>query len=233
MNEMEYEVDLREIFAIIKRRFWIIVTMAVVASFCSAIVSFYFLEPIYETNTTLIVVKEQNQEQAIQYNDVMLSQKLVKTYGEIVKSRTVAKEVIANLNLGISADKLIGNVAVNSVKDTEIISIGVQGTDPELISDIANEFATVFMNKIVDIMSIDNVQIIDPSEKPRTPIKPRIALNIAVAAVLGLMLGFAIVFLLEFFDDTLKTSDDIEKHLKLPVIGIIPLDSEINAEGSK
>lgn len=233
MNEMEYEVDLREIFAIIKRRFWIIVTMAVVASFCSAIVSFYFLEPIYETNTTLIVVKEQNQEQAIQYNDVMLSQKLVKTYGEIVKSRTVAKEVIANLNLGISADKLIGNVAVNSVKDTEIISIGVQGTDPELISDIANEFATVFMNKIVDIMSIDNVQIIDPSEKPRTPIKPRIALNIAVAAVLGLMLGFAIVFLLEFFDDTLKTSEDIEKHLKLPVIGIIPLDSEINAEGSK
>ncbi len=231
MNEMEYEIDLRELFEIIKRRFWIIVTMAVVASFVSAIVSFYFLDPIYETKTTLIVVKEQGQDQSMQYNDVVLSQKLVKTYGEIVKSRTIAKEVIDNLALGISADTLIKQVSVNPVSDTEIISIAVQGTDPELITKMANELASVFMHRIVGIMSIDNVQVIDPAETPMNPIKPRIALNIAIAAVLGLMLGVGIVFLMEFLDDTLKTPEDIEKHLKLPVIGIIPFDTEINTEG--
>ncbi len=223
MNEREYEIDLRDIYQIIKKRFWILVAMAVVAASASAVFSYYIMEPVYETRITLIVVKEQEAEQVIQYNDVVLSQKLVKTYGEIVKSRSIAKEVIKNLEIEMTVDRLISFVEVSPVKDTEIISIKVTNSDPKLITEIANELAGVFMKKIVGIMSIDNVQVIDPAEFPRSPIKPNKAMNISIAAVLGAMLGLGVIFLIESLDKTIKTVDDIEKHLDMNVIGIIPL----------
>lgn len=226
MDEREYEIDLRELFEIIKKRFWMIMAITIAAASISAIVSFYLLTPVYETRTTLIVVKAANPEQAIQYNDVILSQKLVKTYGEIVKSRTLAKRVIENLNLDMTVDRLIDLVTVSSVQDTEIISIKVTNTDPVLIRKIANELAAVFMENITQIMRIDNVQVIDPAETPQKPVRPRPVMNIAIAGILGFMIGVGLAFLLEYLDDTLKTPEDIERHLKLPVIGAIPYSPE-------
>lgn len=223
MEERDYEIDLRELYEIVKKRFWLLAAMMLLAAGASAAATRWFVIPVYESATTLIVVKEQELEQTIQYNDVILSQKLVKTYGEIVKSRTVAKAVIDNLDLDLSAGKLIEMTTVNPVKDTEIISITVTGTDPAAITRIANELATVFMEQIVDIMRIDNVQVIDPAEKPAAPVRPRPLMNVAIAAVLGLMAGLGLVFLVEFMDNTVKTVEDVEKRLGLPVIGIIPL----------
>ena len=226
MEDREYEIDLRELLGIIKKRFWVIVLIAVLSVGASALVSYFVLTPVYETSTTLIVVKSNESDTAIQYNDVILSQKLVKTYGEIVKSRTVAKEVIGRLDLSMSPQALIEKITVSPVQDTEIISIRVADTDPVLIRKIANELASVFMDNIVEIMKVDNVQVIDPAETPTVPVRPRPLLNMAIAGVLGLMIGLGLVFLLEYLDDTLKTTGDIEKHLGLPVLGVIPFSPE-------
>jgi len=234
MEEREYEIDLRDLYQIIKKRLWMVIISVIFAGAVSAFFSFYIIEPVYESQTTIIVVKELDAEQVIQYNDVVLSQKLVKTYGEIVKSRAIAKEVIKNLGLDISAGALIEMTNVSPVKDTEIISISVQNTDPALAKNVANELASVFMERIVGIMNIDNVQVIDPAELPAGPIKPKKTMNISIAAVLGAMLGLAFIFLIEFLDKTIKTVEDIEKHLGLPVIGIIPtIDAETLAEIKK
>ncbi|HKL09925.1 MAG TPA: Wzz/FepE/Etk N-terminal domain-containing protein [Clostridia bacterium] len=226
MEEREYEIDLRELFGIIKKRFWAIMLITVISVGASALVSHFILTPVYETSTTLIVVKSNESDMAIQYNDIILSQKLVKTYGEIVKSRTVAKKVIENLDLSIPPEKLVDKIIVSPVKDTEIISIKVADTDPVLARKIANELAVVFVADIIKIMNVDNVQVIDPAETPKNPIRPKPLLNMAIAGVIGLMIGLGLVFLMEFMDNTIKTSDDIEKHLKLPVLGMIPYSKE-------
>ena len=68
----------------------------------------------------------------------------------------------------------------------------------------------------------NNISIVDRAQVPYGPFSPSLVRNIVIALLLGLMLGVALALLIEFLDDTLKTPEDIEQHLKLPVLGIIP-----------
>ena len=164
----------------------------------------------------------QSYDQKLEYNELLLNQKLVTTYGEIVKSRVVTDEVINNLGLDLTYKEFTEKVNVNLVKDTEIIKIEVTDTNPQLATKIANETAQVFMKSVMDIMKVENIQVIDEAQVPELPIKPRPKLNMAIAGVLGLMVSIFLVFLLEYIDNTIKTPEDIQRYLELPVIGTIP-----------
>jgi len=223
------EISLREYFLILRKRIWLIILLMILSITTSGLVSYFVLEPEYQTFTTLIVGKPkdyQNVDNKLEYNDLLLNQKLVSTYGELVKTRIVADEVIKNLNLDMSYKEFREKVNVNLVRDTEIIKLEVMDTNPVLAAEIANETAQVFMENVKDIMMVENVQVIDEAQVPDIPIKPRPNLNMAIAGVLGLMVGIFLVFLLEYLDSTIKTPDDIERYLNLPVIGTIPMVEE-------
>lgn len=216
------EIELREYFYILWKRAWIIVLITVLSVATSGIISFFVLEPEYQTYATLMVGKPQSSEDTIEYSDVLLNHKLVTTYGEIAKSRIVSKEVIENLGLDLTPEALRGKVNVTLVRDTEIIKIEVTDKNPELAAKIANELSNVFMKHVVKIMKIENVQVIDRAEVPVSPVKPKPMLNMAIAGVLGVMISVFIIFFLEYLDNTIKTPDDVERYLELPVIGMIP-----------
>lgn len=221
---MMEEISLQELFFILRKRLWLIILLLVVSVVLSGLVSIYVLEPEYETFTTLMVgrPKDYQVDSKIEYNDLLLNQKLVHTYGVLVKSRDVSDKVIENLGLDLTFNQFSNKVSVNLVKDTEVIKIQVTDTDPKLATDIANETASVFMDSVVKFMKVENVQIIDKAQVPNTPISPKPKLNMAIAGVLGLMIGVFIAFLLEYLDKTIKTPEDVENHLKLSVIGAIP-----------
>ena len=129
---MEETIDLREYFAIIKKRFWIIGLITVIAMVVSGVISFFMLSPVYESKSTLIVNTEKNEEtQMITGDQFSVSQKLAVTYGEIIKSRAVLESVISNLKLDSEYEDLVEKITVSPVKDTQIISISVQDTNPK------------------------------------------------------------------------------------------------------
>ncbi|WP_207289624.1 YveK family protein [Senegalia massiliensis] len=219
------EIELRELFFIVWKKKWLIVLITLISIIASAIISFFILPSEYETYTTLMVGKSQEysgMNQGIEYNDVLLNQKLVSTYGEIAKSRAVGLEVIEDLDLDMTYGAFREKVNVSLVNDTEIIKIVVNHGDPEEAATIANETAEVFMGQVKEIMNIDNVQVIDKALVPEGPVSPKPMLNIAISAVLGIMISVFIIFILEYLDNTIKTPNDVEKHLDLPVIGMIP-----------
>jgi len=221
------EMELRDLFEIVRKRLGLIVLITVVSLLISAVVSFFLLDDVYETSTTLMVGKIQNnQTNTIEYNDILANQKLVNTYSEIAKSDRVLDKVIEKLQLQLRPSNLRQKISVASVKETEIIRITVEDTDPGFATDLANAIAEVFMKEVVDIMKLDNVQVIDVAKVPEEPVKPKPLLNIAIAGVLGLMLGLGVVFLIEYLDNTIKVSEDIEKYLELPVLGVIPMFEE-------
>ena len=224
---MQETMDLRDILQIIYKRLWFIILVTLVCIISSGIISFFVLDNIYEASTTLMVSKtREDQSSNLQYNDILLNQKLVKTYSEIVKSNRVLEKVIEQLDLDMSTGSLRSKIQVNSVSDTEIIRITVEDMDPNFATDLANSIAVVFMGEIGSIMKMDNVQFIDPAKVPISPVKPRPLLNIAISAVMGLMISVFIIFLMEYFDNTIKTVDDIENKLGLPVLGSIPVFDE-------
>ena len=209
---MEETVDLREYFGIVKKRFWIVALITIIAVVVSGVISFFMLNPVYEAKSTLIVNTEKNEEtQMITGDQFNVTQKLAVTYGEIIKSRSVLDDVIKNLKLDDEYGDLVKNVTVSPVKDTQIISISVQDTNKEKARDIAN-----------GITKANDIQVIDKAILPQNPIKPNKMMNMAIAAVLGAMIGLFVVFLIEYLDNKLKTPQDIEKHLGLSVLGVVP-----------
>ena len=162
------EISIQELFFTIRKRLVLIIGLCILFVAISGVFSYYVLEKEYETFTTLMIGKPkdyQGEENSIEYNDVMLNQRLVSTYGEIVKTRAVADKVIKNLDLPIAYSEFGKKVSVNLVKDTEIIQLKVVDNDPQVATDIANETAEVFMNSIKDIMLVENVQVIDEDRK--------------------------------------------------------------------
>lgn len=220
---MEETIDLREYFAIIKKRFWIIALITAIAIAVSAVISFFVLKPIYQANSTLIVNTEKNEEtQMITGDQFSVTQKLAVTYGEIIKSRAVIDQVIENLDLDETYDELVEKISISPVKDTQIISISVEDTNPEKARDIANEIPKAFTKEAKRITKANSVEVIDKAILPKEPVKPNKIMNIAIAAVLGLMIGLFSVFLIEYLDNKIKTPQDVEKQLGLPILGVIP-----------
>lgn len=220
---MEETVDLREYFGIVKKRFWIVALITIIAVVVSGVISFFMLNPVYEAKSTLIVNTEKNEEtQMITGDQFNVTQKLAVTYGEIIKSRSVLDDVIKNLKLDDEYGYLVKNVTVSPVKDTQIISISVQDTNKEKARDIANEIPKVFKKEAKRITKANDIQVIDKAILPQHPIKPNKMMNMAIAAVLGAMIGLFVVFLIEYLDNKLKTPQDIEKHLGLSVLGVVP-----------
>lgn len=223
---MEETIDLREYFAIIKKRSWMIALITTIAVIVSAVISFFILKPVYQANTTLIVNTEKNEEtQMITGDQFNVTQKLAVTYGEIITSRSVINPVIKNLGLEETYDELVKKITVSPVKETQIINISVQDINPNKARDIANEIPEVFTKEAKRITKTNDIQVIDKAILPEEAVKPNKIMNIAISAVLGMMIGLFIVFLIEYLDNGLKTPQDIEKHLDLPVLGVVPNES--------
>ena len=225
---MEETIDLKEYFTIIKKRFWMIALITIISVLVSAGISFFVLKPVYETTTTLIVDTDKDKETKIITGDQFsVTQKLAVTYGEIIKSRTVLEPVIEKLDLEETYEELTEKIVVLPVKDTQIISISVQDTDSKVAMDIANEIPKVFSKEVKRITSANTVEVIDKAIDQENPIKPNKLMNVAIASVLGVMIGLFVVFLKEYLDNKIKTPQDIEKHLGLSVLGVIPNEQSI------
>ena len=221
---MEEEViDLREYLSIIKKKWFIMAILCVVCVAASAVYSFFIAKPVYQAETTLIVKTEKTEGTNSLSNDqVMVSQKLALTYGEIIKSRKVIDEVIKNLDLKESNWSLASKISVSTVTDTQIIKVSVQDTNKSNAAKIANEIPKVFAKEAIRIADANGVEVIDKAQTPVNPVSPNKKMNILIAGVLGVMIGLFIIFIIEFLNTKIKTPQDIEKELGLPLLGVIP-----------
>lgn len=224
----EQELDLRQYWEVLRKHWLIVVAIPLIAALTSGIVSFFVLKPVYESVTTLIVGQKAGNDSAQQagklldYNVLLADQQLAKTYATIAKSRTVEDNVIKTLGLTQTFDTLDKSITVDSVPNTEVLEIKVDNTSAALAAQIANATAKEFSSAVIDIKKVDSVSVVDKAVAPHHPIKPKKSLNVMIAFVVGLMVSVGLAFLLEYLDNTIKTSGDVEGILGLPVLGVIP-----------
>ena len=221
---MEETISLKELLETLKKRLLLIVSITVIAAIISGVVSYFFLTPIYQASTQILVNQKETKDQSLyNSNQVQTNLQLINTYNVIITSPAILNDVIKELDLKMTAAQLKEKITVGSEKDSQVVNLSVQDPNAEKAAKIANKTAAMFKKKIATIMNVNNVSILAPAvvaENP-TPIKPQPLLNVAIALVVGLMAGVGIAFLLEYFNNTIKNEQDVEKILGLPILGII------------
>lgn len=219
------ETELKNIFHIIFKKWWVVLIVIVCTGTLGSVYTFLIVKPVYESDTTIYIGKNTDPESiSIMYNEVLLNDRLVNDYLVLVKSRLVAEEVMKELNItDISYEKLAAKLDIASKKDTRLIVITATDNNPEFAKKLADKVAEVFRKKALEIMKLENIQIIDRAVIAELPAKPNKIFNITISVLIGFLLGLFIVLITEYFDDTIKTPEDITKHLDLPIIGTIPV----------
>lgn len=220
---MEDKISLKELLETFNSRLWLIVVLTVGSGLVSGLVSYFYLTPVYEASTQILVNQKTNNQNFYNQNQVQTNVQLINTYNVIIKSPVILDKVVKDLKLGLTTDQLNKKISVASETNSQVINLSVQDTNPNEAAQIVNTTAGVFQTEVPKIMNVDNVNILAKAAAApnQAPVKPKKTLNIVIGLVLGLMAGAGIILLLGYFDNTVKTEQEIEKLLGLPVLGVI------------
>ena len=221
---MEETISLQELFQTLKKRIVLILSLTILATLIAGVISFFFITPIYQTSTQLLINQEKSGTPTYNAGEIQTNLQLINTYNVIIKSPAILDIVRNELAMDtLTTSALNSKIAVSSEGESQVVTISVQDPDQFVARDIANTTASVFQREISKLMNVDNVSILSQAlaAENQAPIKPNKMLNMAIAMVVGLMLGVGIAFLLEYLDQTIKTEQQIEKLLNIPVIGAI------------
>ena len=221
------EINIKDFFNYYKKYILLVVMVVFLFVLGIGLYDKVFKTPMYSTYTTLVLVKDETSDtvDTISQSDIILNQKLVSTYREIIKSRLVLDQVIHNLNLSYTLDQMQKMIDVQSKEDTEILKITVTDSNARMASHIANNLAEVFDHEITKIYKLNNVSIIDKAEVPQNPSNNHFFRDLILAALIGFTGTSAIIFIIFYFDDTLRSIEEIEGEIGTPVIAKVYKDS--------
>lgn len=221
----EIEIDLSEVFGLLWHKLWILLISGIVCAVAGFVLSFFVIPPQYESTTKIYILNRQNSN-TVTYSDTQLATSLTKDYEELVTSRTVLEAIIKKFGLDQTYEEMEQHVSVENTVDTRIISITVKDPDPHMAQSIANAIRDVAATHIQKVMDIEAVNVVDEANLPDTPSEPSVPKWTAIAALIGLLLSSMIIILRYLTDDTIKTSDDIEKYLSMSTLAMIPVIEE-------
>ena len=234
MEDRDEEIDLLEIWNIVKKNIITIISICILCSGLGFALAKYVLPKKYESTTKIIIVKDDNQSNSsVTYNDLQTSQKFAATYKQILMSEAISDKVINNLDLEnkyeIDNESYQNIVKVSAENNTEVMAITVETTDPELSANIANEIVDVFISKIYDIYDVQNVSILNRAKVPEKKSYPSGFKFTAIGGCVGVVISGIIVLIKLFTDTKVKTEDEVKAIFDYPIIGTIP-DFEVKEE---
>lgn len=233
------EIDLQEIVGLLIHWAWLIVACGIAAGLVGLIISKFILVPQYRSTTSVYILSKSgnNNNNSLTVSDTQLATTLTKDYERMITSRGVAEQVIKDLDLSDvypSYEALVGQITVTNVKDTRIINITVQDEDPKMAKRLADAVREVSAERIKDVMNIEAVNTVDDANLPTRPSEPSVRRWTLGAVALGMILAALFVLARFMLDDTIKSSEDIERYLGLSTLALIPdADAESRTEKKK
>lgn len=221
-NNDEMEIDLLELFHVLWSKALVILLSTAAVGLAAMLVTQVFLTPQYQSTTKMYILTQQNNE-TVTSSDLQASEQLTQDCAQMIQSRQVAESVISQLNLDLTAEELLKKVTVTTSTDTRIVTIDVQDEDPYRACDIANALRTIAANTIQDVMNIEAANVFEEANIPETPVSPSTMRNTLIGAILGFIIAVAAILISYLMNDTIRTSDDVERYLHLSTLGTIPL----------
>ena len=228
------EINIRDFLNYLKKYVLVIVAVALVLIIGVFIYDKSIKKPLYTTYTTIILTKSNETQTGttITQNDILLNQKLVETYSKIIKSKLVLEQVISETGVTYTAEELSKNVSVEAYENTEMLKISVTDQDPELATNIANSIAQVFSGEIAKIYQINNISVVDVAVTPEEVSNNTLKRDLLLALFVSIFGTIGVVFVVYYFDDTVKLTDDLEEEIGMPVVAKV-FKSDIGSKNNR
>ncbi len=219
----ESEINIIELFYVIKSKLLIIILTALVFGIGAGVFTHYMITPMYSSSSSVYVLSK---EAVISYSDFMVGTSLTSDYMEMIKSDTVMERVLNNLGLEdeLSVSQLREGISISNPTDTRMLNITAVNKDPRLAKAIADEVAEVSVQRISEIMDVEEPNIYEHGKISEYPISPNLKKNVFIAGMLGAVIAAAIFIVLHLMDDRIHSPEDVEKYLKLNVLAAIPVE---------
>ena len=228
------EINIRDFLNYLKKYVLVIVAVSLVLIIGVFIYDKSIKKPLYTTYTTIILTKSNEAQTGttITQNDILLNQKLVETYSKIIKSKLVLEQVISETGVTYTAEELSENVNVEAYENTEMLKISVTDQDPELAASIANSIAQVFSGEIAKIYQINNISVVDVAVTPEEVSNNTLKRDLLLALFISIFGTIGVVFVVYYFDDTVKLTDNLEEEIGMPVVAKV-FKSDIGSKNNR
>lgn len=215
------EIDLKELFIYIKNKIGLLIIITFGITLIGSLYGLLIQKPMFNSYTTVVLGGTESSNTGITQNDININKNLVDTYAEIVKSRSVLDKVIDELKLDMTYNQLGKIISVSALNDTEIIKITVDNEDAILAKNIANSTAKFFIVEVKSLYNMDNVNVLDEAIVSDSPYNVNVLKQTLIYVLIGLVVAFGIVFIVFYFDRTIKTVEQVEQKIKLPILGTV------------
>lgn len=231
-NSAVIEIDMGEIIGILIHRLWLILLVAIGCAIAGFVFSKFVLPEEFKSTTKIYVLDKDSADSSNIYTDLQVGSQLTKDYAELITSRYVLESVIDTLGISdrYDYDDFIEKVSVNTPADTRIVAITVTDTDPYTAQTMANYIREVSAKHIENVMDIDAVNVVEVANLPTEKSSPNCFLWTAGGFAIGAVLVAALLIIHFLVDDTVKTSEDVEKYLGISALGIIPFDENVTQD---
>ena len=211
------EINLRDLLSYFKKHLILFIVVVLFVVSAGTIYSVFILKPEYKSQATVILSSDKSKNTV--QSEINANKNLIDTYTEVVKSHRVLDRVKSEMQIEDTYEQLVKKVTVASLKDTEIISISVVDLDKNHSYSLANRIADTFTDEIGQIYNDKSVNVLDRAVEPQKPYNVDIVKQEAIYAAAGIVLATAVIFLMFYFDRTIKTTEQIEQLFKLPIYG--------------
>lgn len=217
---MENTIDLSKLLGKLRKNMKLLIILPLLGLLISAIISFFFLDVKYQASTQILVNQKENDSQMMA-QEVQSNIQLVNTYSDIVKSPRILDKVSKELDDKYSSSEISSMLTVTNQAESQVLNIDVESKSATNSEKIANKIAAVFSDEVPDIMNVDNVSVLSTADNTGTQVAPKPMVNLVVGLVIGLVIALLIIFIKEMFDKRIKTEEDVENELEIPILGSI------------
>ena len=216
------EIDISEVLLYFKSKVALIIGIALLIVILGNLYAMFLRVPVYKSSSTIVIASNDTNSANMQA-DITVNQKLVGTYKEIVKSRSFVEQVIKDLDLKYSYEELSSNILVEAVQNTEVLKISVLDKNAEQAKKITSMLSEVFKEEVMEIYNLKNVKVLDSASTPTGADNVNFVKDEIIYFGLGMIASFMLGFIMFYFDKNIRSVEQVESRLGLPILGTIPV----------
>ncbi len=219
----EMEIDLVELFYRLLEKAKYIIATALLGAILAGLFTQFLVTPLYQSSARLLVL---NSKETINMANLQIGAELASDYIEVFKNWHVHQTVIDELDLPYSIREISRMITANVANNSRLIGITVTSADPQEARDIAMCYLRVAQEFIASKMETDMPNIFEEPRVPTDPVSPSMVRNIILGFLLGTLLAGGIIVVQFLVDDRVRTAEQLEKHLNLATLGMMPLQEQ-------